>query len=104
MAAMKKKTVMISKMRDSTFMACLSAPRGDRLGRRALRAVGVERVGGVGLGCAQLAAVERAQRLAGGIERTRGRVDLLAQRDPPVVQRRAQGPDLEVHHGVVRAT
>src|SRR3954471_21261116 len=103
MPAMKKKTVMISKMRDSTFMACLSAPRG-RLGRRTLRAVGGERVGGGGLRSAQLPAVEGAERLPCRVRSARGRVDLRAQRDPPVEQLRRKGPDLEVHHRVVRAT
>src|SRR5882757_10932976 len=101
----KKNAVQISKIRDSTFIA-LPLPFRSAAGslrRRALVAVGVERIGGDGLRRAQLTAVQRGQRLARGVRYAGDRVVLGTQLQVSAVEVGSQRPDLEVHRGVVAA-
>src|SRR6266545_724311 len=103
MAAARKKTVVMSKSRASTFMAMTFRRSSARL-----VALGVERLGGGGERGAEVAArwvdpAELGERLPGGEGDAGLGVHPLADGHVPVEPVRVDGTDLEVHRGVVDA-
>src|SRR4051812_43794736 len=94
-AAAKKNAASQMKSRYSTLM---SVPSGDDV---VDGPPGVERMGGRGVRAAQVATVDRGQRLGRRVPLAGDRVDLLTELEVLVEDVLGDASDLEVHHRVV---